>query len=293
MKHKKIFTVYLFAVSFFLFFLPLFSQQAAPIETEKVAGNVYCLYGPGGNIGILETGEGLLIIDSKYLRIAEKVMAKITELSPKPIKYLVNTHYHGDHTGGNEVVGQNAQIIAHADCKASLIRSLEQQKQKTAYTAGIKTFAKDMNLKIGDENVTLLYLGPGHTSGDTVVVFETSKVIHTGDLFFHDLPPYIDVKDGADTGNWIKIIEKLNKEYPGYKIIPGHGKITDMKGFLKFADYLKFLRDEVGKAIKAGKTKEQTMTGIDFSGFKHMKDRGLLSKKNNAGWVYDEMTRTK
>lgn len=293
MKNKKIFTIYLFVVTFFLFFVPLFSQQAAPLEIEQVAGNVYCLYGPGGNIGIMKTGEGLLIIDSKYLRIAEKVMAKIIALSPKPIKYLINTHYHGDHTSGNEVVGQNAQIISHANCKTSLIRSLEQQKQKTGYTAGIKTFDKDMKLKLGDENVTILYLNPAHTSGDTVVVFETSKVIHTGDLFFNGVPPYIDVKDGSDTGNWIKIIEKLNKEYPDYKIIPGHGKVTDMKGYMKFADYLKFLRDEVGKAIKAGKTKEQAMSEIDFSSFKHIKGRGFLSKKNNAGWVYDEMTRKK
>jgi glyoxylase-like metal-dependent hydrolase (beta-lactamase superfamily II) len=293
MKNKKIAIINLFTFAFFLCFLPLISQQAAPLEIEQAAGNVYCLYGPGGNIGILKTDEGLLVIDSKYLRFAEKVMTKIIALSPKPIKYLINTHYHGDHTGGNEVVGQNAQIIAHTNCKASLIRSLEQQKQKTGYTSEIKTFAKEMKLKLGDENIKLLYLNPGHTSGDVVVVFETAKVIHTGDLFFNGIPPYIDVKDGSDTGNWIKIIEKLTKEYPDYKVIPGHGKVTDMKSYLLFADYLRFLRKEVAKAITAGKTKEQALAEISFDDFKYIEDKGFLSKKNNAGWVYDEMTRKK
>lgn len=292
MKNRKITNIYV-GVFLLLFVLPLTSRQTAPLEIAKVAGNVYCLYGPGGNIGILQTDEGLLVIDSKYLRVAEKVMAKISELSPKPVKYLVNTHYHGDHTGGNEVVGQNAQIIAHTNCKASLIRSLKAQRIKADYTSGITTFAKEMKIKLGDENVKLCYMGPGHTAGDAIVVFEKAGVIHTGDLFFYGLPPYIDVKDGSDTGNWIKIIEELHKKYPGYKVIPGHGKVTDMKTFLNFADYLGFLRKEVTAAIKAGKTKEQVMAEINFDSFKEIEDKGFLSKKNNVGWVYDEMTREK
>ncbi|MCK5056788.1 MAG: MBL fold metallo-hydrolase [Candidatus Aminicenantes bacterium] len=292
MKNKKIINIYV-CVLMLLFVFPLISRQAAPLEIEKVAGNVYCLYGPGGNIGILKTDVGILVIDSKYFRVAEKVMAKISKLSPQPVKYLVNTHYHGDHTGGNEVVGRNAQIIAHSNCKISLIGSLKAQKIKAGYTAGITTFDKEMKLKLGDENVELRYMGPAHTAGDTIVVFEKAGVIHTGDLFFNGLPPYIDVKDGSDTGNWIKIIEELHKEYPDYTVIPGHGKVTDMKAFLKFADYLGFLRKEVAAAIKAGKTKEQVMAEINFGSFKDIEDKGFLSKKSNVGWVYDEMTRVK
>jgi glyoxylase-like metal-dependent hydrolase (beta-lactamase superfamily II) len=291
MKNKKI--THMFASVFLLFVLPLISQQADTLEIEQAAGNVYCLYGPGGNIGILKTGEGLLIIDSKYLRVAEKVMAKISEISPKPVIYLINTHYHGDHTSGNEVVGQNTKIIAHTNCKASLIASLKTQKIKTDYTAGITTFTEEMKLKLGDEDVKLRYMGPAHTSGDTVVIFEKAGVIHAGDLFFNGIPPYIDVKDGSDTGNWIKIIEELHGKYPGYKIIPGHGKVTDMNAFLKFADYLGFLRKEVAAAIKAGKTKEQTMAEIKLDNFKDIEDKDFLSKKSNVGWIYDEMTREK
>jgi glyoxylase-like metal-dependent hydrolase (beta-lactamase superfamily II) len=273
--------------------LPLFSQQDIPIEIEKVTGNVYCLTGPGGNIGILETNDGLLVIDSKFKDTAEKVMAKITALSAKPIKYVIDTQYHGDHTDGNDSIGKNAEIIAHKNCKASLIKSLEARAKDTACAARIKTFDDKMELTLGDEKIKLLYLGPGHTSGDTIVVFENAKVIHPGDLFFNGMPPYIDVKDGSDTGNWMHIIETLAKTYPDYKLIPGHGKVGDMKSFLRLAEYLRFLRDETAKAIKAGKTREQAMAETDFTAFKDLEERGFLSMKNNIGWVYDEMTRQK
>jgi glyoxylase-like metal-dependent hydrolase (beta-lactamase superfamily II) len=125
-----------------------------------------------------------------------------------------------------------------------------------------------------------------------VLVFETSKVIHTGDLFFHGMPPYIDVKDGSDTGNWFHTIEALCKKYPDYKIIPGHGKVTDTENYLKFAGYLKYLRKEVAAAIKAGKTKEQAMETINLEPFQWIKDSSTFTnKKRNIGWIYEEMTR--
>ncbi|MCI0470235.1 MAG: MBL fold metallo-hydrolase [Candidatus Aminicenantes bacterium] len=295
MKNKKVLPIYIYLLGWLLFFstLPIIAQQDIPIEIEKTSGNVYCLTGIGGNMALLETNECLLVIDSKFQDNAEKVLARITAFSAKPLKYLVDTHYHGDHTGGNEIIGKNAEIIAHQNCKTSLIKTLESQKKDTACASRIKTFDDTMELTLGDEKVKLLYLGAGHTSGDTIVVFENAKVIHPGDLFFNGLPPYIDVKDGSDTENWLRIIETLAKTYPDYKLIPGHGKVADMKSFLRFADYLRFLRDETAKAIKAGKTREQAMAETDFTAFKDLEERGFLSKKNNIGWVYDEMTRQK
>ncbi len=115
---------------------------------------------------------------------------------------------------------------------------------------------------------------------------------NTGDLFFHEITPYIDVRDGCDTENWIRTIETLCKKYPDYKIIPGHGKVTDAKQFLRFAGYLKYLRKEVAAAVKAGKTREQTMKSIDVKDFQWLKEHGdFFTKKNNIGWIYDEMTR--
>ena len=151
-----------------------------------------------------------------------------------------------------------------------------------------------MVLQLGEEKVRLMHFGSGHTDGDLVVVFEKSKVIHTGDLFFHGMPPYIDVKNGSDTGNWIHTIETLCKKYPDYKIIPGHGKVTNTENYLKFAGYLKYLRKEVAAAIKAGKTKEQAMETINLEPCRWLKDGNkFTSKKGNIGWIYEEMTRNK
>jgi glyoxylase-like metal-dependent hydrolase (beta-lactamase superfamily II) len=190
------------------------------------------------------------------------------------------------------VIGKDAVIIMTPICKASLIKNQKEGEAQPAYLSKVKSWEKDMEIKMGGENVKLLHFGGGHTAGDLVVVFEKSKVIHTGDLFFHGMPPYIDVKDGSDTENWIRTIEALCEKYPDYKIIPGHGKVTDTENYLKFAGYLKYLRKEVAAAIKAGKTKEQAMETIDLEPYQWLTDGNrFTSKKGNIGWIYEEMTR--
>jgi len=277
-----------------LVFLPLQSQEPPPISIEKVADNVYCLYGQGGNIGILEGEDALLVVDSQYARNAPDVLKAIKELSPKPIKFLVNTHYHGDHIGGNPIVGKGAEIISHAACKASFLKGLKPEQAPETMGVPQKTYDTEMTLQLGSKTVSLIHFGPAHTSGDTIVVFEESKVIHTGDLFFNGLPPYIDVADGADTHNWFRTIDTLAKKYPDYMVIPGHGKVTDMKSWLVFSDYLKMLREKVAAAIQAGQSREEAMESVDLSRFANIQDMGeFLTKKNNVGWVYDEMSKQK
>jgi glyoxylase-like metal-dependent hydrolase (beta-lactamase superfamily II) len=272
--------------------LQLHSQQEESITIENVAGAVYCLYGSGGNIGIYVGEDSLLIVDAQYARTADAVMAKIKELSPKEIQYLVNTHYHGDHTSGNPIIGKDAQIISQKNCKESLLAGLKPEETPESIGAPNKTFDTEKTITLGNETVRLVHMGPGHTSGDTIVIFDQAKVIHAGDLFFHGMPPYIDVNDGSDTKNWVRTIHTLAEKHPNFQVIPGHGKVTDMKEFVKFADYLNALRKEVSAAIKAGKTKEQAVESIDLSSFTYIQDQGeFLTKKKNIEWIYDEMTR--
>lgn len=292
MRNKRILIFFILLGS--LLSAIVIAQQEEPptITIEKVAGEVYCLYGQGGNIGILKTDEGLLVVDSQFKRTAHEALKKIAGLSAKSIKYLVNTHYHGDHTDGNEVIGKGAIIIMTPQCKASLMKNQKKGEAKPQYISRVKLWEKDMVLQMDGETVRLLHFGSGHTAGDLVVAFEKSKVLHTGDLFFHGMPPYIDVKDGSDTGNWVRTIETLCKKYPDYKIIPGHGKVTNPEQYLKFAGYLKYLRKEVAAAIKAGKTKEQAMETINLEPYQWLKDGNkFTSKKGNIGWIYEEMTR--
>jgi cyclase len=269
-------------------------QETPSLTIEKVSDDVYCLYGAGGNIGILKGKDGLLIVDASYARTANDVKAKLGEFCAQKIQYLVNTHYHGDHAGGNPILGRDAQIISQKNCKTSMMKTLKPEETPESIGVPQLTFEREMSLRLGDEIVKLAYFGPGHTSGDTVVIFEKARVIHAGDLFFHGMPPYIDVGDGSDTKNWVSIIEQLGEKYPDYQVIPGHGTAATMKEFLRFADYLKRLRGEVAAAIEAGKTREQAQDSIDLSEFSDIQNQGqFLTKKENIGWVYDEMTREK
>ncbi|MDQ1355354.1 MAG: cyclase, partial [Acidobacteriota bacterium] len=235
----------------------------------------------------------------KVGQVTDAVLKELSALcaAPLKIKYLINTHYHFDHTGNNEALGKHAEtIIMHPNCIASLIKSLNEKATENTFISKIQTWTQDMVINLGGETVRLLHFGSGHTAGDLVVVFEKAKVLQTGDLFFNGMPAYIDIKDGADTGNWVKTIETLCKQYPDYKIIPGHGEVTTAKDWLAFADYLKYLRKETAAAIKAGKTKEQAVESINTDQFKQIKanERGkFMTIKTNIGWIYDEMTRKK
>ncbi len=288
-KHTLHFILILYLV--FCFF-HLYAQQEEPITIEHVSGDVYCLYGSGGNIGIYVGEDSMLIVDAQYARSANAVMAKIKELSPKKIQYLINTHYHGDHTSGNPIIGKDAEVISQQNCKKSLLAGLKPEETPDSIGAPTQTFDTEETITLGNDIVRLVHMGPAHTSGDTIVIFDKAKVIHAGDLFFHGMPPYIDVNDGSDTKNWVRTIHKLAEKHPDFKVIPGHGKVTDMKEYIKFADYLIALRNEVSAAVKAGKTKEQAVESIDLSSYDYIQDQGeFLKKKNNIEWVYDEMTR--
>ena len=270
------------------------SRQDTAITVEKVSGEIYCLYVNSVNVTVLKGMDGLLVVDSSYPQTAAKLQEEIAKMSPKKIQYLLITHYHGDHTGGNAIIGKEAQIISHLNCKKTMVANMKPEETEKGIGVPQKTFESDLTIPFEDEKVKMVHFGPAHTSGDVVVVFENAKVLVTGDLFFHGMPPYIDVNNGSDTKNWVDIIETLCEKYPDFKVIPGHGKVTGTAEYLQFAQYLKYLRKEVEAAIKAGKTRVQTQESIDFSGYSFIVDQGeFLTKKENVGWVYDEMTRRK
>jgi cyclase len=293
-KHTNIPRVFVIALilSFFALSSHSLSQQETAITVEKVSGEIYCMYVNSVNVTVLKGKDGLLVVDASYPQTAVQLKEEIAKLSSQKIQYLLITHYHGDHTGGNAIIGKEAQIISHVNCKKTIVANLKPEESEEGIGAPQKTFESDLTVPFGDENVKLVHFGPAHTSGDAVVIFQDAKVLVVGDLFFHGMPPYIDVNNGSDTKNWVTLIETLCEKYPDFKVIPGHGKVTDMAEYLKFAHYLKYLRKEVAAAIEAGKTREQAQETIDFSGFSFIEDQGeFLTKKENVGWVYDEMTR--
>jgi len=293
MKMKLINIIFL--VCIIIPFQPAAAGGKVSIDCRRVSDNLYCLYGRGGNIAALSTNEGLLVVDSQFRETADSVLKTLRSLPPGgEIKYLINTHYHGDHTSGNEIIGRGAEIIMHPRCRLTLEEICREKGAESGYLERVKPWEKGMKISFGGETVNLLYFGEGHTSGDLVVVFEKAGVVHPGDLFFNGRPPYIDVSNGADTKNWIRTIETLCESYPEYTFIPGHGRAAGAESFLKLAEYLKILRTEVARAIGEGKSKEQAMESISMAGCSFLRDYDSSSGdlvKRNIGWVYEEMTR--
>jgi cyclase len=290
---KHLTTVIFFILLFLIGTYPARAQQQKPeLQVQKVADNLYCISNAGGNIGVLVADQKLLLIDAGLPSLADDVAVKLYEFSPFPVKMLVNTHHHRDHTGGNPVLGKDADIISHRKCRDSMQANLKPEESAEGLGLPNLTFEKQAEIQWGTEPVKLIYFGPGHTAGDLVVIFPKIKVVHSGDLFFNGMAPYIDVKDGSDTGNWVKTIRLLAETYPDFKVIPGHGPVSDMAGLLKFAEYLEYLREAVKKAIASGRTRDQAMAEIDLRSYQKLGEYGnFMTKKNNIGWIYDELTR--
>ena len=271
-----------------------YAEAPAKATADKVTSRIQLLRAsPGsGNVTMFIAEDDLLIVDSGRPEDAVQVAARIASLSPKPIRYLVNTHYHDDHTGGNVAVARGGTIVAAEGCQKTMRKKLKPEQKPGDAGVPREIYGTERGLRLGKQMVKLLHFGPGHTSGDTIVVFEGEKVIAAGDLFFNGLPPYIDVADGSDTGNWVRMIRGLAERYPKYKVIPGHGPVTNMKVWLRFADYLTALREKVAAAIEAGQTREQAISSVKLDEFPELKDVGeFLTKAQNVGWVYDELKR--
>ena len=198
------------------------------IEPHWVSGGVHVLYGSGGNIGALTGPDGILIIDDQFEPLApkiEKSLAGLRQDDVDKVKYVVNTHYHGDHTGSNVYFSKSASILAHENVRARLVKKpMEKGLPVITYQQGIKMF-------LNDETVHVKHLAAGHTDGDSVVYFEKANVWHLGDLFFEARFPYIDLKAGGTfVGYRDNITSLLSMIDDNAKIIPGHGKLTDKKG---------------------------------------------------------------
>ena len=236
------------------------------IEVNLVASNVYMLTGAGGNIGLLATKDGLLLVDDQFAPLATKIEAALKRIEDKPIKYIVNTHYHGDHTGGNSHFSKHAPIFAHENVR----KRLASNQTLSAAALPVVTYENGVNIHLAEETVSLIHLSSGHTDGDSVVLFNKANVLHAGDLFFEGRFPYIDLNAGGTVRGYLENIEYLIEQLPDdVKIIPGHGKLSDKNGLRKVAEMMRFSIKFVEQSILSGMSEQQiTETGLgpDYQG---------------------------
>lgn len=233
------------------------NRQDVQVRTTKVNGNVYLLQGRGGNVWALVGPEGILIVDDDYKAVSEKLAAALKELGSERPRYILNTHWHGDHTEGNHYFGKDSTIVAHINVRKRLLDPPVIFGQKTppypAFALPSITYSQTMSLHFNGEEVRLLHLPNGHTDGDTVVFFENAKVVHLGDDFFNGFFPFVDIDSGGSVQGTINNIAALiNQIPPDAKLIPGHGALATLDDLKAFHQALVDTSNIIQDAMKKG-----------------------------------------
>ena len=235
--------------------------SAVVIKTHQVAGNVYYLEGQGGNVGLLVGDDGVLMIDDQFAPLSEKLQAAIKALSNKPIRMLINTHIHGDHTGGNENFGKlGIDIVAHDNVRVRLAQGVNGAAPSPAVALPIVTFADSMTMHLNGETVTIKKLPPSHTDGDSFIHFAKADVIHTGDSFRTIGYPGVDFNNGGSVKGMIAALQALyDAAGPNTKILPGHGVVVTRAEIAAQRDLTVDLQKRFTDLIKRGMTLEQVV----------------------------------
>jgi cyclase len=237
------------------------------MKVSKVAGNVYMLQGAGGNIGASVGDDGIVVVDDQYAPLADKIQAALKGITDKPVRFIINTHYHPDHTGSNEYFQKQAPIIAHDNVRKRLEAggpagnggSLHMEfKPQPKEALPILTFDHDVTVHLNGEDIRALYFPAGHTDGDSIIFFPKSNVVHMGDDFVTYGFPFIDVDSGGSINGMIDAVEKVVGQLPpDVKIIPGHGPVSSLDDVRAYLTMLKATRDAVASALKESKTLDQ------------------------------------
>jgi len=232
-------------------------QQEVTVRVTKISGNVYMLQGRGGNIGAIVGQEGILIIDDDYKVVSEKLSAALKELGSAVPKYIVNTHWHGDHTEGNEFFGKQSIIIAHEKVRKRLTDPPVIFGQKTApyqpFALPAITYSERMHLYFDGDQIDMIYLPAGHTDGDTMVIFNTAKVVHLGDHYFNGRFPFVDLASGGSVQGLINNIgTAIAMMPPDVKVIPGHGPLATLDDVKSYQQTLTETSKIVQDAMKKG-----------------------------------------
>jgi glyoxylase-like metal-dependent hydrolase (beta-lactamase superfamily II) len=265
-----------FAVLVFIF-VAVAQQDFSKVEIKatKVAGSVYMLEGSGGNIGVCAGEDGIVIVDDQFAPLANKIREALKGISDKPLKFVINTHFHGDHTGGNSEFGPQTTIIAHENVRKRLQEGGPPPggaKPAPKEALPVITFNDKTSVHVNGEEMRAVHFPHAHTDGDSVIFFQQANVVHMGDNFVTYGFPFVDVKSGGSISGMIAGDEKvLSMLSPDAKIIPGHGPLSTPADLRKFIDLLKETRAIVADGIKQGKTVQQ------------MKDDHVLAKYESLG----------
>ncbi|MBI1356502.1 MAG: MBL fold metallo-hydrolase [Acidobacteria bacterium] len=257
------------------------TQQAPPepLDLQHVKGPLHALIGSGGNVSVLVTDEGVVLGDDKFDRNFTEIVAKVKTLSDKPIRFDLNTHHHGDHTGGNEqMLSQGTEVIAHENARANLVRGQQKGPQPL-------TFSEQLTVHAGGEEVRAIYFGRGHTNGDVVLYYPKLRAIHTGDLFVTGAP-FIDYANGGSAVEWDDTLNAvLQLEFD--TVIPGHGAVSTRDDLVQWKENFETYRERVSELSRAGKSAEEAIAAVKVDDLKGWSKDNRL--KNGMAGLLQEL----
>lgn len=268
------------------------------IQTHQLSESLYMLIGSGGNIGVCVGDDAVLIIDDQYAPLTEKIKAAIGKLSDKPVGYVFNTHWHGDHTGGNENFGkEGAVIIAHKNVRQrlstdQLMKAFSREVPASPQAAWpVITFTEDLSLHLNEEDILIYHVHNAHTDGDAIVYFPKSNAMHLGDTFFKGRYPFIDLGSGGTVDGMISAANKALFLADGdTKIIPGHGDLATKDDLVTYRDMLMTMRDRVMKAVKSGMTIEEIKTANLSKEYDESWGAGFMNGERFIDIIYTDLS---
>jgi len=268
------------------------------ITSEQVTENIYILTGRGGNIGVCIGADGVYVIDDQYGPLSEKILAEIKKLSDKDIKIVLNTHWHGDHTGGNEnMAKQGATIIAHENVRERMSTKQDRGNGRLVDPSPkealpVITFDENLTLHVNGEDLIAFHVDHAHTDGDVIMYFPKSNVIHMGDTYFKGRFPFIDLYSGGSIDGIISAANKvLSIADKDTKIIPGHGALSNKEELQAYRDMLMEVRDRVKQAIQAEMTFEEIKLANLVKDMDEEWGSGFINGEKIIDFIFTDLTR--
>jgi cyclase len=269
-----------------------------PVEDRDLGHGVHMLESFGGNIGVLEGDQGVLLIDAEWPQLHAKVLAAVAKISKQPIRYLVNTHWHWDHVGGDGLFGKAGVVIFSSEQTREYIEKAQASESSppgapyARDTAAIPvvTVSNGVEFHLSGQTVEIIHVPPAHTNGDLIVRFVEADVIQTGDTFFHGFYPDIDQPHGGTIDGMIALYDTLYKmSGPNTKIIPGHGPVANREDVREYQGMLREVRKRVAKAVDAGMTEEQLVASHPLDDLDKKWGGNLIKQPYLLGIVYEEL----
>jgi len=273
--------------------------EAAEIKTTNLGAGLYMMEGLGGNIGVSVGEDGVLLIDDQFGKLNAKIKAAVAEITNQPVIYVLNTHWHFDHTGGNEAFGAaGAVIVAHDNVRVRMNSAQVSAVSGDAIPPSpeealpVITFSQSATLHFNGHEIHIFHPGPGHTDGDSVVHVRTANVIHGGDLAFNGMYPFIDTTSGGDIDGFIASLEEIvARADADTKIIPGHGPLADRADMEASLTLIKEARRRIQALVAQGLSREDVVAARPLADLDPQWASAFLDGDRVSGILYDLLTK--